>query len=103
MVRDGGAVVQVGTDEALAASDVVDTADRRVSSVRQRETRLLFYDGADPLVTQVSVQYVLSCSGGKEGTIRKKFCYTVIQHFYLNKELRIGEESVTTSMNSIWK
>lgn len=59
LVRDGGAAVQVGVDEALAASDVVDAADRRVSSVRQRETRLLLRDGADPLVAQVSVQDVL--------------------------------------------
>lgn len=65
VVGDGGAVVQVGTDEALAASDVVDTADRRVSSVRQREARLLLYDRADPLITQVFVQYVLPCSGGE--------------------------------------
>lgn len=72
MVRDGGAVVQVGTNEALASSDVVDTADRWMTAVRQRERRLLFYDGADPLVTQVSVQYVLPCSGGEEGTIREK-------------------------------
>lgn len=57
--------MQVSVDEALAASNVVNTTDRRVSSVRQRETWLLLYDGADPLVTQVSVQYVLPCSGGE--------------------------------------
>lgn len=63
LVRDGGAVVQVGIDEALAASDVVDATNRRVSSVRQRETRLLLCDGADPLVTEISVKDVLPCSG----------------------------------------
>lgn len=63
LVRDGGAVVQVSVDEALAAADVVDAADGRVSSVRQGETRLLLCDGADPLVTQVSVQSVVACSG----------------------------------------
>lgn len=63
LVRDGGAVVQVGVDEALAASDVVDAADRRVSSVRQGETRLLLCDGVDSLVTQISVQNVVACSG----------------------------------------
>lgn len=75
LVRDGGAVVQVGVDEALAASDVVDAADRRVSSVRQRVTRLLFCDGADPLVTQISVQDVLPCSGehgNNEGTMSEQ-------------------------------
>lgn len=69
LVRDGGAVVQVGVDEALAASDVVDTADGRVSSVRQRETRLLLCDGADTLVAQISVQDVLPCSGDQTGTM----------------------------------
>lgn len=59
LVRNGGAVVQVGVDEALAASDVVDSSDRRVSSVRQRVTWLLLCDGADSLVTQISVQDVL--------------------------------------------
>lgn len=63
LVRDGGAVVQVSVDEALAPSDVVDAADGRVSSVRQRETRLLLRDGADPLVTQIPVQDVVACSG----------------------------------------
>lgn len=63
LVRDGGAVVEVGVNEALAASDVVDAADRRVSSVRQGITRLLLRDGVDPLVAQVSVQDVLTCSG----------------------------------------
>lgn len=62
LVRDGGAVVQVGVDEALAAPDVVDPADGRVSSVRQRETWLLC-DGADSLVTQISVQSAVPCSG----------------------------------------
>lgn len=62
LVRDGGGVVQIGVDEALAASDVVDAADRRVTSVRQRVMRLLLCDGADPLVTQVSVKDVLPCS-----------------------------------------
>lgn len=51
--------MQVGVDEALAASDVVDATDRRVASVRQREARLLLWDGADPLVTQVPVQHLL--------------------------------------------
>lgn len=55
--------MQVGVDEALTASNVVDAADRRVSSVRQRVTRLLLCDGADSLVTQISVQNVLPCSG----------------------------------------
>lgn len=68
LVRDGCAVVQVGVDEALAASDVVDAADRRVSSVRQRETWLLLCDGADSLVTQISVQNVLPCSGDETAT-----------------------------------
>lgn len=63
LVRDGGAVVQVSVDEALAPSDVVDAADGRVSPVRQRETRLLLCDGADPLVTQIPVQDVVACSG----------------------------------------
>lgn len=67
LVRDGGAVVQVSVDEALAASDVVDAADRRVSSIRQRVTRLLLRDGADSLVTQVSVQNVRTCSGDETG------------------------------------
>ena len=66
LVRDGGAAVQVGADEALAASDVVDTADRRVSSVRQREAWLLLCDGADALVAQVSVQDILPCSGDEQ-------------------------------------
>lgn len=73
LVRDGGAVVQVGADEALAASDVVDAPDRRVASVRQRETWLLLGDGADPFVTQVSVQNVLpfpSLSSGSGGRVR---------------------------------
>lgn len=63
LVRDGGAVVQVSVDEALAPSDVVDAADGRVSPVRQREARLLLCDGADPLVTQIPVQDVVACSG----------------------------------------
>lgn len=63
LVRDGGAVVQVCVDEALAASDVVDAADRRVSPVRQGVTGLLLCDGADSLVTQVSVQNVVACGG----------------------------------------
>lgn len=61
MVRDGGAAVQVCVDEALAASNVVNAADGRVTSVRQRETGLLFSDGADPLVTQISVQRAVTC------------------------------------------
>ena len=81
LVRDGGAVVQVGVDEALAASDVVDAADRRVSSVRQRETRLLLCDGADSLVTQISVQDVLPCSGehgNNERTMSVLFLLSVV-------------------------
>ena len=68
LVRDGGTVVQVGVDEALAASDVVDAADRRVPSVRQRETWLLLCDGADSLITQISVQEVVTCSGDEMRT-----------------------------------
>lgn len=52
--------MQVGVDEALAASDVVDTTDGWVTSVWQRET-LLLHDGADPLVAQISVQDVVAC------------------------------------------
>lgn len=48
--------MQVGIDEAPAASDMVDATERRVSSVRQRETGLLLRDGADAFVTEVSVQ-----------------------------------------------
>lgn len=69
LVRDGGAVVEVGVDEALAASDVVDTADRRVSSVRQGITRLLLRDGADPLIAQISVQDILTCSGDENNQL----------------------------------
>lgn len=53
--------MQVCIDEALAASDVVDAADRRVSPVRQGVTGLLLCDGADSLVTQVSVQNIVAC------------------------------------------
>lgn len=60
LVRDGGAVVQISADETLAASDVVDAARSRVTSVRQRETLLLLCDGADPLVAQIPVKDVLS-------------------------------------------
>lgn len=55
-------MVQVGADEAAAASDVVDAADRRRSAGRQTEGRLLLSDGADPLVAQVPVQLVSTCS-----------------------------------------
>lgn len=74
LVRDGCAVVQVSVDEALAASDVVDAADRRVSSVRQRETRLLLRDGADSLVTQIFVQNALPCSGDETITYPTLCC-----------------------------
>lgn len=60
LVGHGGAAVQVSVDEALAAADVVDAAEGRVASVRQREAGLLLRDGADPLVTQVSVQKLLA-------------------------------------------
>lgn len=53
--------MQVGADEALAASDMVDAADGRVTTVRQRETWFLLSDGADTLVTQIPVQDVLTC------------------------------------------
>lgn len=60
VVRHGGVVVQVGVDEALAASDVVDATDGWVTSVWQRET-LLLRNGADSLVAQISVQDVVAC------------------------------------------
>lgn len=74
LVRDGGTVVQVSVDEALAASDVVDAPNRRMSSVRQRETWLLLCDGADPLVTQISVKNVLPCSEDETGTMSLMRC-----------------------------
>lgn len=52
--------MQVGTDEALAASDVVNATERRVSSVRQWETGLLLRDGVDTFVTEVSVQKLVA-------------------------------------------
>lgn len=55
-------MVQVGADQAAAASDVIDAADRRRSAGRQTEGRLLLSDGADPLVAQVPVQLVSTCS-----------------------------------------
>lgn len=58
--------MQVGVDEALAATDVVHTADGRMSSVRQRVARLLLCDDADSLITQVPVKAVLPCSGQKQ-------------------------------------
>lgn len=60
LVGHGGAVVQVGTDEALAASDVVNATERWVSSVRQWETGLLLRDGVDAVVTEVSVQKLVA-------------------------------------------
>lgn len=60
LVGHGGAVVQVGTDEALAASDVVNATERWVSSVRQWETGLLLCDGVDTFVTEVSVQKLVA-------------------------------------------
>lgn len=60
LVGHGGTVVQVGTDEALAASDVVNATERWVSSVRQWETGLLLRDGVDTFVTEVSVQKLVA-------------------------------------------
>lgn len=62
--------MQVGADEALTPPDVVDAADGRVTSVRQREARLLFGDDADALVTLIPVQDVLTCSGDDRGATR---------------------------------
>lgn len=53
LVGHGGAAVQVGREQAPAASDVVHAAEGRVSSVGQREAGLLLRDG---VVAQVSVQ-----------------------------------------------
>lgn len=61
LVRYGGCVVQVGVNVALAAPDMVDTTYRWVTSVRQRETRLLLRDSADALITPIHVQDVLTC------------------------------------------
>lgn len=65
--------MQVGVDKALAAADVVDTADQWVASIRQREARLLplaahllLRDGADAFVAKVTVKRTTAYRGKRE-------------------------------------
>ena len=75
LVGDGGAVVQLGVDEALAPADVVHAARQRPLGPRQRPVgqrvagRLLG-DGGDTLVAEVPVQRVLTWGKRERGTWR---------------------------------